>query len=120
MFLKYADKASGLSTASSIILIVLALICVVWIAERFVFGQPVPRGIPLLREPEGARYFSWRTRLTYYTNCKELFREAYHEVSEQIPASSLTWQTSLCTNTPHSIPRRGSLLSSQAWVTVSK
>lgn len=59
----------------------LGSLVLVYLAERFVFGQPMPSGIPLIREPEGARRFSLRTRLAYYTNCEALFREAYENVS---------------------------------------
>lgn len=42
---------------------------------------PYPKGVALLREPPGAKRFSWRTRLAYYTDCTTLYREAYHQVS---------------------------------------
>ena len=38
-------------------------------------------GIPLIREPEGATSFRLRTRLAYYTDAKNLFREAYEKAS---------------------------------------
>lgn len=68
---------SPLGVASVAILGFAALYCI----ERFLLSQPMPKGIPLIREPEGARSFSLRTRLAYLRDCQSLFREAYHNVS---------------------------------------
>ena len=40
--------------------------------------------IPRLREPKGKTSFSLRTRLAYYTDSKQLFREAYENASTKI------------------------------------
>ncbi|KAJ3538649.1 hypothetical protein NM208_g5815 [Fusarium decemcellulare] len=45
--------------------------------EHFIFGIPYPPKIPLVREPVGARRFSIRTRLAFYIDCQNLFRDAY-------------------------------------------
>jgi hypothetical protein len=44
-----------------------------------------PVEIARVREPEGKRTFSLRTRLAYYTDAKELFREAYEKVCPCLP-----------------------------------
>jgi hypothetical protein len=36
--------------------------------------------IPRVRERRGKRYFSLRIRLAYFTDTKEIFREAYEKV----------------------------------------
>lgn len=72
----------ALTSPLAIVAIVVGSLLLVYCAERFVFGVPKPIGIPLLREPEGARHFSLRTRLAYYTDCKGIFREAYENVRE--------------------------------------
>jgi hypothetical protein len=43
-----------------------------------------PEEIPRVREREGKRSFSLRTRLAYYTDAKELFLEAYEKVRSGI------------------------------------
>ncbi|KAH6887763.1 cytochrome P450 [Thelonectria olida] len=58
-------------------------ILIIIVCERFFLGVPYPKGIPLIREPEGARRFSLRTRLAYYTDCEALFREAYQNYGKK-------------------------------------
>ncbi|KAF7559762.1 hypothetical protein G7046_g4395 [Stylonectria norvegica] len=58
------------------------LISIYWV-DRLFFSVPYPPGIPLLREPKGARRFSLRTRLGYYTDCESLFREAYENYAKK-------------------------------------
>ena len=36
--------------------------------------------LPLVRERPGKRFFSLRTRWAYYTDCANLYRDAYHNV----------------------------------------
>ncbi|RGP76850.1 ent-kaurene oxidase [Fusarium longipes] len=62
----------GLASVAAILLVAL------FITEKLL-SVPYPPGIPLIREPEGARRFSLRTRWQYLTNCQPLFYEAYHE-----------------------------------------
>ncbi|KAE9370254.1 putative cytochrome P450 [Stipitochalara longipes BDJ] len=40
-----------------------------------------PAEVVRVREPEGKRTFSFRTRLAYYTDARELFREAFEKYS---------------------------------------
>lgn len=56
-----------------------AFIVAVLLLDRFVTGTPYPPDIPLIREPEGTRRFSLRTRLAYYIDCKGLFEEAWDQ-----------------------------------------
>lgn len=58
----------------------------IYVVERFILGVRLPSNIALIREPEGARRFSLRTRLAYYTDCKALFREAFDQVSVDPPS----------------------------------
>jgi hypothetical protein len=44
-----------------------------------------PIEIPRVGEREGKRLFSLPTRLSYYTNAKELFRDAYEKASPICP-----------------------------------
>ncbi|KAI9166290.1 Cytochrome P450 monooxygenase iccF [Paramyrothecium foliicola] len=83
-----------------------ASILVYWVEELF-FQVQVPSEIPLLRESKGARRFSLKTRLAYYTDCKSLFYEAYHKYGKHgkpvvipglgfrneviLPSNSLRW-----------------------------
>ena len=43
-----------------------------------------PDYIPRVREPENATRFSLKTRLAYYTECEQLYKEAYEQVSTEI------------------------------------
>ncbi|KAH7179276.1 cytochrome P450 [Fusarium flagelliforme] len=62
----------GLAAVAAVLLIGL------FITEKFI-SVPYPEGIPLIREPKGAKRFSLRTRWLYFTDCKSLFHEAYHD-----------------------------------------
>jgi hypothetical protein len=63
----------GLAAVAAVLLIGL------FITEKFL-SVPYPEGIPLIREPKGAKRFSLRTRWLYLTDCKSLFHEAYQDV----------------------------------------
>jgi hypothetical protein len=52
--------------------------------ERFFVAVPYPSNIDLVGERPGARRFSLRTRLRYYTDCADLYREAWEEVSPRL------------------------------------
>lgn len=52
----------------------------IYLVERCLFEVPYPRGIPLIREGEDVRRFSWRTRLSFYIDCQAIHREAYEKV----------------------------------------
>ncbi|RGP76465.1 ent-kaurene oxidase [Fusarium sporotrichioides] len=62
----------GIASVAAILFIAL------YITEKLL-SVPYPPGIPLIREPEGARRFSLRTRWQYLTNCQPMFYEAYHQ-----------------------------------------
>lgn len=59
----------------------LGSLLLIYLIERYVLSVPYPPGVQLVREPVGARRFSLRTRLAYYTDCESLYREAYENVS---------------------------------------
>lgn len=63
----------GIASVAAILLISL------FITEKLL-SVPYPPSIPLIREPEGARRFSLRTRWQYLTNCQPMYYEAYHKV----------------------------------------
>lgn len=48
--------------------------------HHFFITPPYPEGVDLIREKPGARRFSIRTRLAYYTDCEALYTEAWHNV----------------------------------------
>lgn len=73
------DQLPSLTSPLGIALVVLVTIVVLYFVENLIH-VPYPTGIPLIREPEGARRFSLRTRYAYLTDCQALFREAYHDV----------------------------------------
>lgn len=69
----------GLALALSVLFVVL------YAANSYLTVR-YPKGVTLIREPPGAKRFSWRTRLAYYTDCRTLYREAYNEVRRRTPA----------------------------------
>ncbi|KAH7140293.1 cytochrome P450 [Dactylonectria estremocensis] len=77
------DHLPSLTSPLGIALIVSACFVLFYLTERFVLTIPYPPGVPLVGEPEGARRFSLRTRVAYYTNCEALFREAYTKYAKK-------------------------------------
>jgi hypothetical protein len=75
----FAEIASIRTVVSTSLFLLLA---VAVIAHFSTLRYPVE--MPRVREREGKRYFSLRTRLAYYTDAKELFREAYEKVRSGI------------------------------------
>ncbi|CAM1504814.1 Fc.00g024050.m01.CDS01 [Cosmosporella sp. VM-42] len=63
--------------------VALSLLAVLFAVEQFFLSIPYPPGMPLVREPEGAKRFSLRTRLAYYSDCEALFRDAYLNYSKK-------------------------------------
>jgi hypothetical protein len=57
----------------------LSFVATILVAHFSTWQYPVE--IPRLREPEGKRTFSLWTHLVYYTDAKELFRDAYEKVN---------------------------------------
>jgi hypothetical protein len=74
----YAFIAEFASLRTVVLTSLSLLLTVVVVAHFSTLRYPVE--IPRIREREGKRYFSLRTRLAYYTDAKELFREAYEKV----------------------------------------
>ncbi|KAI8654609.1 hypothetical protein NCS57_01207500 [Fusarium keratoplasticum] len=72
------DRLPSLTSPLGIVLVVLVTVFVLYSVENLIH-VPYPPGIPLIREPEGTRRFSLRTRYAYLTDCQALFREAYHD-----------------------------------------
>ncbi|KAH6974590.1 cytochrome P450 [Ilyonectria sp. MPI-CAGE-AT-0026] len=60
-----------------LVLTVSGSIIVLYLIEHYILGVPYPPEVSLVREPAGARRFSIRMRLSYYTDCQNLFRDAY-------------------------------------------
>jgi hypothetical protein len=75
ILIEAASSGRGLAVLASAALVGFYLI------NRFLFRVPYPKGMPLLREGPGATSFSWKTRMSYYSNCEGLFREAWEKVS---------------------------------------
>jgi hypothetical protein len=70
------------SATSFLFIILSAIIIVVLYAQLSTWQYPVE--IARVREPAGKRTFSLRTRLAYYTGCRELFREAFEKVESSL------------------------------------
>lgn len=85
------DHLPSLTSPLGIALIVSACFVLFYLTERFVLTIPYPPGVPLVGEPEGARRFSLRTRVAYYTNCEALFREAYTKVCPRLSTNQHLW-----------------------------
>lgn len=52
---------------------------VLYVVHSF-FRVSLPKGVPLLRERPEKRTFSLKNRLSYFTDCESIYREAYHGV----------------------------------------
>lgn len=78
------DNLPPLTSPLGLTAIALSCFVLVYLLERYL-SVPYPPGMPLLREPEGAKRFSLKTRLAYYTDCAGLFHEAYNDVSSSLP-----------------------------------
>lgn len=61
------------------LVIVPAIIVAVIVVYQTLFAIHYPANLPLAGEPAGKRWFSWRTRLRYYTDCGALYRETYEQ-----------------------------------------
>jgi hypothetical protein len=48
-------------------------------------GLRYPTNLPRIREKDGKTQFSFRTRLSYYTDAKAMFHDAYEQVSNSHP-----------------------------------
>lgn len=59
------------------------------VAGEYALSPADPPGVALIREKPGARNFSLKTRLAYYTDCKNLYQEAYDNVSRFKPAETI-------------------------------
>ncbi|KAM0335535.1 hypothetical protein ACHAQA_000583 [Verticillium albo-atrum] len=55
------------------------ILVVVTTLLSIIFGLQYPSNLPRLREKPGARSFSFKTRLAYYTDCEALYREAHEK-----------------------------------------
>lgn len=56
------------------------LLVLVGLAVLYYSTIRYPANLPRLREHEGATRFSLKTRIAYYTECKNMYREAYDKV----------------------------------------
>ncbi|KAK8867734.1 cytochrome P450 [Apiospora arundinis] len=63
---------------------VLFAVLAIGLVLHFVFFSiEYPPSLPRIGEPAGRRYFSWRTRWRYMTDCQRLFQEAYENFSKR-------------------------------------
>lgn len=79
----------SLLTPLNLVAAVVVLCLGAFLVERFITGVAYPPSIPLVREPEGARRFSLRTRISYYTECRAVYEDAWNHVSRHSPMASL-------------------------------
>jgi predicted CDP-diglyceride synthetase/phosphatidate cytidylyltransferase len=61
-------------TLSALIVFIAISIFLIFFSIRY------PRNLPLVREKIGKTRFSLKTRLAYYTDCGNLYRDAYENV----------------------------------------
>lgn len=87
----------------SILFILLVVLSVYFTTIKY------PAHLPRYGEKEGATSFSLKTRKTYYTNCKNMFKEAYEKVCLHLLCLA---QEQLLTSP--SIPSTAAQFSSQA------
>lgn len=73
----------GPSSWSGISLIALGVVAILYVVEKLFFAQPLPKGVPFIREPPGATRFSLKTRWAYMTDCVNLHKEAYEKYLEK-------------------------------------
>lgn len=71
---------------------VLFAVLAIGLVLHFVFFSiEYPPSLPRIGEPAGRRYFSWRTRWRYMTDCQRLFQEAYENVSAHQNGQLIDW-----------------------------
>jgi hypothetical protein len=71
---------SEIGTLIAVLVICFAAFLVLYFFNSSFFTVPPPEGVPLLRERLGKRSFSLKNRLSYFTDCESIYREAYHDV----------------------------------------
>ncbi|KAL7947125.1 cytochrome P450 [Trichoderma barbatum] len=59
-------------------------------ALKLLFATSYPKGLPLVAERPGAKWFSLRTRWRYYVDCRGLYQEAYENKGKTV-LSSIPW-----------------------------
>lgn len=69
----------ALSTFQTVVLAALVFTIVVILSVYFTSIQ-YPANLPRFGEKDGATSFRLKTRKTYYTDCKNMFKEAYEKV----------------------------------------
>ena len=91
-------------TPIGVVVICFSALSVLYIVHSSFFGVPRPKGVPLLRERPGKRTFSLKNRLSYFTDCESIYREAYHGV--RVLKTQDMWQA----NMPYTVlqERKGS------------
>ena len=107
------EDLPALTSPLGLVILALGGLVLVYVLERFIVSVPYPPGMPLVREPEGARRFSIRTRLAYYLDCERLFKDAYNNVNLSNPLLHACLQLS-------STPRKVSLSWFPAWASERK
>ncbi|KAK7418297.1 hypothetical protein QQX98_004082 [Neonectria punicea] len=105
------DHLPALTSPPGLGLALTGLLVFIILLDCLVLGVPYPKGIALVREPEGSRLFSFRTRFSYYTDCEAPYRDAYTNVSLFPHLARELLQTEQDT----SMARRESPSSSPAW-----
>jgi hypothetical protein len=62
------------------VVICFSALSLLYVFHSSFFSVPRPKGMPLLRERPGKTTFSLKNRLSYFTDCEAIYREAYHGV----------------------------------------
>ena len=92
--LKPIEKASLLSVL---------FVCIILIVRQ-ANAIRYPPNLPRVREPPGSSRFSIKTTWAYYTDCRQLWNEAYHTVS-RCSFSYFSLLYKLVSNEDFSMPR---------------
>lgn len=109
------DIAFEIGSPIGVAIICFASLLVLYIFHSSFFTVQHPEGVTLLRERSGKLTFSLKNRLSYFTDCESMYREAYHgvRVFETPPmCDKLTYL--------HSTAREAKQSSSQALVYVMR
>ncbi len=67
------------------------LVIVVGVLILYITTLCYPANMPRIYEDEKATRFRLKTRLNYYVNCKEMFRETYEKVCHGLNLSSIDY-----------------------------
>jgi len=72
------SRLTGSSSLATGLLVTIGLAVLLYLVEQFL-RPPLPKGVAFIREPEGARGFSLRTRWAFHTKADAIFHDAWNQ-----------------------------------------